>query len=109
MKRKMMSLLLALSILLFAVPAGAETTMTGEETAAAVQAMLTAIMENGEIEALARKRITEETGTIPCEGYADEVLTVYTLKDGGRELRFLKEVIGEADENGQYQIGRAHV
>ena len=104
MKRKMMSLLLALSMLLFAVPAGAETTMTGEETAAAVQAMLAAIMENGEIEALARKRITEETGTIPCEGYADEVLTVYTLKDGGKELRFLKEVIGEADENGQYPL-----
>ena len=59
MKRKMMSLLLVLSMLLFAVPTGAETTMTGEETAAAVQAMLAAIMENGEIEALARKRITE--------------------------------------------------
>ena len=43
MKRKMMSLLLVLSLLLVAVPAGAETTMTGEETAAAVQAMLAAI------------------------------------------------------------------
>ena len=30
------------------------------------------------------------------------MLTVYTLKDGGKELRFLKEVIGEADENGIY-------
>ena len=107
MKRKIVALWLVLSMLLVTAAAGAEATVTAEETATMVEAMMSAVMEDEEIATLFEEEITEETGTIPCNGYADEVLTVYTLKHGGSELRFLQEIIGEADENGQ--IGRAHV
>jgi len=97
-------LCLILSLLLVAVTAGAEETLTAEETSATVEAMLATVMENEEITALFEGEITAETGTIPCEWYADEVLTVYTLTHGELKLRFLKEIIGEADENGQYPL-----
>ena len=104
MKRKIVALWLVLSMLLVPLAAGAEATVTAEETAAMVEAMMAAVMESEEITSLFAEEITEETGTIPCNGYADEVLTVYTLKHGGSELRFLQEIIGEADENGMYPL-----
>ena len=104
MKRKIVALWLVLSLLLVPLAAGAEATVTAEETAAMVEAMMAAVMEDEEITTLFEEEITEEKGTIPCNGYADEVLTVYTLKHGGSELCFLQEIIGEADENGLYPL-----
>lgn len=113
MKRKFAALGLILSLLLFAAHAGAETPIvfnpdsapaTAEETAALVDAVLKEAMESEEIKSLFADEVTVATEAVPGNSFAGPELTVYTLSRGGKQLRFLKETVGEADESGQYPL-----
>lgn len=113
MKRRIAAFGLTLSLLLSAVQAGAEAPVvvnpdsapaTAAETAAMADAVLQETMENPEILSRFTDGVTVATEAIPSESYADVQLPVHTLSSGGKELRFLKETLGEADESGQYPL-----
>lgn len=113
MKRRITAFWLMLSLLLFTVQAGAETPIvinpdsapgTAAETAALVDAVVKDTMENPEIRSRFADEVTVATEVIPSESYAGVQLPIYTLSHGGKELRFLKETLGEADESGRYPL-----
>ena len=113
MKRKIAAFWLILSLLLFAAQAGAEAPIvvnpdsapaTAEKTAVLVDTVLEEAMEDEEIESLFADEVTVATEAIPGESFAGELLTIHTLSHGGKQLRFLKETVGEADESGQYPL-----
>ena len=113
MKRNAAIFGLMLSLLLFTAHAGAEAPImvnpecapcTAAETAAMADAAVKEVMENPEIISRFADEVTVVTGTVPSESYAGVQLTVYTLSHGGKELRFMKETLGEADESGRYPL-----
>ena len=113
MRRSIAAFCLTLSLLLFTVLAGAEAPITvnpesapgtAAETAALADAVVRETLGNTEITSRFADEVTAAAGTVPCESYADIPLTVYTLSHGGKEMRFLKETLGEADESGQYPL-----
>ena len=113
MKRKIVIVWMMLSLLLFTAHAGAEAAIvvnpdcapgTSEETCAMVDAVVKKVMENDEIKSQFADEITVTTETVPCEWFAGEPQTVYTLSHGGKNLRFLKETVGKADESGRYPL-----
>ena len=113
MKMRFAAFWLVLSLMLFAAHAGAEEPIvvnpgsapkTEEETAAMVDDILKEAMENEEIKTAFADEVTVVTEVVPSEWFAGEPQTVYTLSYGGKELHFLKETVGEADESGQYPL-----
>jgi len=102
-----------LSLLLFTAQAGAEAPIvvnpesasaTAAETAAMADTVVKETMENPEIQSRFTGEVTAATETVPSESYAGVPLIVYTLSHRGKEMRFLKETIGEADESGRYPL-----
>ena len=113
MRRGAASFCLMLSLLLFTARAGAEAPIvvnpesapaTAAETAVMVDAVVKEAMGNPEITSRFADEVTVRNGTVPSESYAGMELTVYTLSHGGKELRFLKDTLGEADESGRYPL-----
>ena len=113
MRRNIATFWLMLSLLLFTAHAGAEAPIVvnpdaapgmAAETAALADAVVKEALENPEILSRFADEVTVATGTVPSESYADIPLTVHTLSHGGKELRFLKETLGEADESGRYPL-----
>ena len=113
MKRRIKAYCLILLFLLLVVHAGAETPIvvnpdsvpgTAEETVGMVDAVLNEAMANADLQSLFADKVTVETETVPSDWFAGEQLTIHTLQHGGKELRFLKETVGEADESGRYPL-----
>lgn len=113
MKRRIAVFWLMLSLLLFTAQAGAEAPIvvnpesasaTAAETAAMADTVVKETMKNPEIQSRFTGEVTAATETVPSESYAGVPLTVYTLSHRGKEMRFLKETIGEADESGRYPL-----
>lgn len=113
MKRRIKAYCLILLFLLLVVHAGAETPIvvnpdsvpgTAEETVGMVDAVLNEAMANADLQSLFAYKVTVETETVPSDWFAGEQLTIHTLQHGGKELRFLKETVGEADESGRYPL-----
>ena len=113
MKKRFGAFLLILSLLLAVIHAGAEEPIvvnpdsdpgTAEDTAAMVDAVLMAYMDNEEIQSIFADEITVETGVAVIESSEVEPQTVYTLSHDGMKLRFLMETVGEPDESGRYPL-----
>ena len=113
MRRSVAAIWLTLSLLLFTAYAGAEAPIvvnpesapgTAAETAALVDAVVKEAMEDPAIISRIADEVTAVTGTVPSESYSDMELTFFTLSHGGKELRFLQETLGEADESGRYPL-----
>ncbi len=113
MRRSVAAFWLMFLLLLSAAYAGAEAPVvvnpesapaTAAETAALADAIVKNAMENPEITSRFADEVTVATGEIPSESYAGIQLTIHTLSHGGKELRFLKETLGQADESGRYPL-----
>ena len=76
---------------------------TAAETAAMVDLITQEILRDESLLAARAGEITVSTEIIPCD-WEEEPRQVYTLTHGGHTMRFLKDVRGNADENGLYPL-----